>query len=73
MRKVLLLGAAMLVSFGIMAQNAADFKLIGASNSYKQVDKNQKMMLALSKRQHRSINPRKLQKPELLELLIKLI
>lgn len=42
MRKVLLLGAAMLVSFGIMAQNAADFKLIGASNSYKQVDKNQK-------------------------------
>ncbi|HPB03040.1 MAG TPA: hypothetical protein PLZ67_08810, partial [Bacteroidales bacterium] len=39
MRKVLLLGAALLVSAGIMAQSAAERTLVGASNKYKQVQK----------------------------------
>lgn len=37
MRKLLLLGAALLVSAGIMAQSTASKKIIGASNKYQQV------------------------------------
>ncbi len=43
MRKVLLLGAALLVSAGIMAQSTGERTLVGASNKYKQVQKTQKI------------------------------
>lgn len=43
MRKVLLLGAALLISAGIMAQSTGERTLVGASNKYKQVKKIQKI------------------------------
>lgn len=43
MRKVLLLGAALLVSAGIMAQSTGERTLVGASNKYKQVQKTNKI------------------------------
>jgi len=43
MRKVLLLGAALLVSAGIMAQGTVERTLVGASNKYKQVKKTHKI------------------------------
>ena len=43
MRKVLLLGAALLVSAGIMAQSTGERTLVGASNKYKQVQKTYKI------------------------------
>ena len=37
MRKVLFFGAALLISVGIMAQNAAPKRIVGASNKYQKV------------------------------------
>lgn len=39
MRKILFLSATMLISIGIMAQNAAPKRIIGASNKYEKVQK----------------------------------
>lgn len=57
MRKILLLGASLLISVGIMAQNAAP-KIIGASNKYKKVQIVNKMFGS------ETAQSKNLQKPE---------